>query len=76
MERVELRGIDPATGLESILGYINETPSMYARRLIVEWFGEFTDGDDSDADYMYQIVNQVLDYAPNWTADFEIKEVA
>jgi hypothetical protein len=71
MQRVELRGVKD--GVETVLGIINETPSMYAHRLISDWFGPFTEGDNSDADCMLQIVHEVLNYDSKWTLDFETK---
>jgi hypothetical protein len=72
MERVELRGVKD--GVEVVLGTINETPAMYARRLIVDWFGPFTNGDDSDADYVRQMVGEVLQYAYQYEPDYDMKE--
>ena len=72
MNRVELRGVKD--GIEVVLGTMNEPPAMYARRLIVDWFGPFTNGDDSDADYVRQMVGEVLEYDSKWIADFEMKE--
>lgn len=72
MQRVELRGVKD--GVETVLGTVNETPAMYARRLITDWFGEFTNGDDSDADYVRQMVGEVLEYAYKYEPDYDMKE--
>ena len=72
MNRVELRGVKD--GIEVVLGTMNEPPAMYARRLIVDWFGPFTNGDDSDADYVRQMVGEVLEYAYKYEPDYDMKE--
>ena len=68
MNRVELRGVKD--GVETVLGTMNEPPAMYARRLIVDWFGGFTDGDNSDADCMFELTKGVIDYAQNYQPEY------
>jgi len=68
MNRVELRGVKD--GVEVVLGTLNEPPEMYARRLIADWFGGFTDGDNSDADCLLQLVREVLVYNNAYEPDY------
>lgn len=71
MERVEVQGRDAVTGEVKIIGTVNLPPNMYAKQLLTDWFGSFEIGDDSEADCMYQMIQQVVEYAHEYTPEFE-----
>lgn len=74
MERVEVQGRDAVTGEVKVIGTMNLPPNMYATKLVTDWYGGFGIGDDSEADCMYQMIMQALEYQRTYEADFKVKE--